>query len=348
MKIAIFASIGAQNLWDELILKNEIKIFEENPHIFWLEKYKKIPEFTVFSYDLKHPFFTQENISYKEYFPFWIKKVRNFFRNVKNYFSFLGTIITSKYIVIGWGGLFYENELQKSQKNLDLWLWRRKYFSFFHKKVIFYGVSIDVETKSAKEKIRHIFQKSQAIYVRDNDSKGTLLSLDIASQVVYDPVFLDNGKWEKDKSLLLAHFSIDDFDLQKLSSFDFTGKIVGLALRKGYFTKSGSEKIEILMIRELMDFIIQSWAREIILLPHSFHFFEKDANDLIFLRQFIGEKVLLWWETMQEIYDTYKQKQMDVCFSMRLHSMILSSVYKIPFFAFSYAKKTDMIEEVFR
>jgi len=51
---------------------------------------------------------------------------------------------------------------------------------------------------------------------------------------------------------------------------------------------------------------------------------------------------------MQEIYDVYKQKQIDICFSMRLHSMILASVYKIPFFAFSYAKKTDMIEELLR
>lgn len=348
MKIAIFASIWSQNLWDELILKNEIKIFEENPHIFWLEKYKKIPEFIVFSYDVKNPFFTKENLIYKEYFPFAIKKVRNIFRNLKNYFSFLGAIITSKYIVIWWGGLFYENEIQASKKNLDLWLWRRKYFSFFHKKVIFYGVSIDVKTKSAKEKIKKIFTSSQSIYVRDNDSKGTLMALDIKSQVVYDPVFLDNGDWEKDKSLLLSHFSLDDFSLQKLASFDFTGKIVGLALRKGYFTKSGSEKLEVLMIQELLDFLKKAWSREIILLPHSFHPFEKNANDLIFLSQFVGEKILLWWETMQEIYDVYKQKQIDICFSMRLHSMILASVYKIPFFAFSYAKKTDMIEELLR
>jgi len=129
--------------------------------------------------------------------------------------------------------------------------------------------------------------------VRDNDSKGTLMAFDIKSQVVYDPVFLDNGCWEKDKFLLLSHFSLDDFSLQKLASFDFTGKIVGLALRKGYFTKSGSEKLEVLMIQELLDFLKKAGARELILLPHSFHSFEKDANDLIFLRQFVGEKILL-------------------------------------------------------
>lgn len=49
MKIAIFASIWAQNLWDELILKNEINILEKE---YWNDS-----RFYVFSYDKKKSIF---------------------------------------------------------------------------------------------------------------------------------------------------------------------------------------------------------------------------------------------------------------------------------------------------
>ena len=65
MIISIFASIWAQNLGDELILKNEIKMLEE--------EYWKDTQFFVFSYDSKNPFYKKSNIKYIEYFPIWIK-----------------------------------------------------------------------------------------------------------------------------------------------------------------------------------------------------------------------------------------------------------------------------------
>ena len=44
---------------------------------------------------------------------------------------------------------------------------------------------------------------------------------------------------------------------------------------------------------------------------------------------------------MQETYEQYKNKKIDICLSQRLHSMILSNVYGIPFIWISYSKKTD-------
>ena len=49
MKISIFASIWAQNLWDELILKNEIKLLKKE---YWEDT-----KFRVFTYDKKNPFY---------------------------------------------------------------------------------------------------------------------------------------------------------------------------------------------------------------------------------------------------------------------------------------------------
>ena len=54
MIISIFASIWSENLWDELILKNEIKILEE--------KYWKDVEFKVFTNNTDYVFFQKYNI----------------------------------------------------------------------------------------------------------------------------------------------------------------------------------------------------------------------------------------------------------------------------------------------
>ena len=88
MKISIFASIGSQNLWDELILKNEIKILKRK-----YSKLKNISEkeifFKVFSYDLTDNFYISDNVEYLEYFPINIKKIRNVFRNIFNFYIFI-------------------------------------------------------------------------------------------------------------------------------------------------------------------------------------------------------------------------------------------------------------------
>lgn len=66
MNIAIMMSVWCQNLWDELILKNEIQLLRE--------KYGKKTKFRVFTYDLEDIFYQDETVEYLEYFPIWIKK----------------------------------------------------------------------------------------------------------------------------------------------------------------------------------------------------------------------------------------------------------------------------------
>ena len=126
MNIAILASVGAQNLGDELILKNEVKLLEQefsqiqlsppNGPLPLRRSFLKSPSwrgrkpdtvfrgscsFRIFTYDAKHPFFVQENIRYLEYFPIDSKKLKNLFRNLKNLVSFLTTLLWSDIVVIG-------------------------------------------------------------------------------------------------------------------------------------------------------------------------------------------------------------------------------------------------------
>ena len=156
MKITILASIWCQNLWDELILKNEILLFEE--------KFKKQKiYFNVFSYNSKNPFFKKENIKYLEYFPINIKKISNLFRNIKNFYLFVITIILSDLVVIWGWWLFYDKEIQSNSMPLKLWLFRARIIKFFGKKLIFYWVSIDIKYKKNLSLIKKIFSLADEI-----------------------------------------------------------------------------------------------------------------------------------------------------------------------------------------
>jgi len=46
---------------------------------------------------------------------------------------------------------------------------------------------------------------------------------------------------------------------------------------------------------------------------------------------------------MEEVYKKYIYKEFDICLAMRLHSIILSQVYEIPFVGISYSRKTEEI-----
>ena len=46
---------------------------------------------------------------------------------------------------------------------------------------------------------------------------------------------------------------------------------------------------------------------------------------------------------MQETYKYYSEKKVDIVLAQRLHSIILSQVYEIPFIGISYSRKTKEI-----
>ncbi len=88
---------------------------------------------------------------------------------------------------------------------------------------------------------------------------------------------------------------------------------------------------------------MKSGAKQVILLPMSFHPLDFQANDYYFLQECISENVVMWWENIEEVYRNYTTRNIDICITMRLHSIILSQVYGIPYIALSYSKKTDEI-----
>jgi polysaccharide pyruvyl transferase WcaK-like protein len=337
MIISIFASVWAQNLWDELILKNEIKMLEE--------EYWTTTKFIVFSYDYLNPFFRKSNIKYKEYFPVWIKNPNNIFKNIYNFFSFINTVSKSDLIVIGWGWIIYDSEKQLNKDPLDSWLFRKKIFWLFWKKIIFFAVGINIKDKNNLYKVKKIFLKADKITVRDIYSHDLLNELWINSIIIKDPVFNDVKNTDK-KSFLIKKVNSLDFSVKDIEDINLEWKKIAIAFRKWYLNNKDqkiNEKIEEWKINELINYILKKWW-EVILLPHSFHKTDALANDYLFLSKFlrINEKIRII-SSMEEVYKKYIYKEFDICLAMRLHSIILSQVYGIPFIWISYSVKTDEI-----
>lgn len=332
MNIVIFMAIWCQNLWDELILKNEIELLKKK---YAWNKLK----FQVFSYDISEKFVCADDIEYYEYFPIGIKNPKNLWRNIKNYFTFIKIIKNASKIVFGWGGILFDSETGNYSNPLTQILFRVKTGSIFKKDILFYGVSLDIKNPGNFPVIKEIFTPAKEVYVRDTASSEFLLSLWISSQIILDPVFSDNGEVGVEnykKNSLLKKINAKDFSVDDIQEYDFEGKTVWLAFRKWYLTDEQQ------LIWKVVKYLIKTWAK-VVLLPHSFHKVDLHANDYEFLQEFVWDTNVSITKNMQETYVNYKEKRIDFCISMRLHSMILSQVYGIPFISIKYAKKADLM-----
>lgn len=370
MKILILASVWCQNLWDELIVKNEIKLLREElwPHPSLLLTKERATSkargggvsFKVASYDPKNPVFQIEDTSYFEYFPIGIKNPKNIFRNIKNLSVFLKNIIWSDYVVIWWGGIIYDSELQSVSNPLKQWLFRVRVAKFFRKKIYFYALWIDIKNQENFKILKKIFLGAYKITVRDIKSWEQLKKVGIESELVDDPVMSDlaleslalvkskdSGKslwlWEENlKNNIIKKLSSKKFSLRDFEGVNFSGKQVWLALRKWYIWSSGDDRIERLLVEELCQHIEASGGN-IIFLPHSLHQSDEPANDFLFMQQFVKwERKIL--ADLKDVYGWYKQwGENKMIISMRLHSIILAAVYGISQLVLSYSQKTDEI-----
>ena len=336
MNISIFAAIGSQNLWDELIVKNEIKVLRE--------KHGEDTKFTVYSYDIESPFLIENYITYAEYFPIWIKQPKNIFRNIKNYFCFLIDVFQTDLVVIWWGWIFFDNEQSSVNNPLNQWKLRMIIFKLFQKKVLFYWVWIHLSEEKNINKIKSIFwYKNAEITVRDRSSSNILSKIWISSKIILDPVFHDNSENKNalNKSLCIDTINPKSFQIEDLHNYDFSYKTVGLAFRRWYFIDDEAS------MKEIIEFLLAQKAK-IILIPNSIHPLDKSSDDYLFLNIFAQTYNLEILKNISKSYTAYKERKIDICFAMRLHSIILSQVYDIPYIAFSYSQKTDEILKIIK
>jgi polysaccharide pyruvyl transferase WcaK-like protein len=207
----------------------------------------------------------------------------------------------------------YDNEDGQTIKKLLLpWKLRVWVIGFFKKPLIYWSLGIHLKREN-EGKILSLFSgENICISVRDSESKKTLESIGIKSILIRDPVLTYDPEIPK---LLIKQ-----------------RPKVGLSFRSG-FLQNELENIE-----KIITFLMAN-GYEPVLLNHSFHPGNQSTNDDLFLSSLKDKYQLRATQTIQETLETYKE--LEFIIGMRLHSLILSFVHAIPFFALSYGKKTD-------
>ena len=305
-RITVLTANGQGNLGDELILLSEQAL---------LERLCPNAEYTVFTYNRSASMLRQsEKIRFVPYFPNNIKRhpLKNVWYFLRNVFA----IAVSDRLVVGGGGLLYDDEKGQSfKKLLQQWKLRIAIARFFRVKTVFLCLGISVKKENAPL-LKPLFAgKNVVVSVRDEKSRKTLAEIGIKSQVIADPVFA----WEPERLP----------DKRRAGT-----KTVGIALRRGYLLN------ETQTVEALIRGIIKKGYRAV-LLPHSFHKTDADADDFTFLQPFAQKTGAEICGDMQSVLAEYAK--LDFVIAMRLHSAILSVVHHIPFVAISYSKKTDAV-----
>jgi len=294
---------GAENLGDELITLCEIwELREKNPEA----------NIILFSHDPERSwrFLYSQNISEKKltilpYFPTNINKYP--LKNIVYFLQTLYTIYRSDHIYIGWGGLLYS---ATEEWHSPLWLWwmRAKMAKIFRKPITYLSLWISAKEEELRKYAKWIFENT-TITVRDLESHKLLLSLWYKSTLKPDPVFTYQAKENQ----------------QQKQKTEFT---IGIALRAWFIP----DEVLTTTIKKLLQ---KNYT--IFLLPHSLHPDDTQSHDGYYLQKFLfpGVKIA---QTIEQTLAAYAL--CDIIIGMRLHSIILASVMKIPLLAISYSKKT--------
>lgn len=304
-KITFFVLSGAYNLGDELILRSEIDFFK-----------KKFPssQVSVATYDENSFFGERENITFFSFFPNNFKK--KFFKNIFYFWKNAFEIATSDIVVIGGGGIFFDNEPGISfKKNLLEWKIRLFWVRLFRKKVIFMGISVEVKNAENQKKLAKIFRKNDKIFPRDERSTKILESYGVAVETLYDSVFLTPPN---------------------VKNFPKKPKKIGISLRGGFWSEA-----DISEFQKFLDFLEKN-NFECIFLSHSL-FGSQTHHDADFVEKNFSKKYHIT-RTMDETFAEYEH--IDVMISMRLHATIVAANRGIPVVMIPYGPKTLSLAEI--
>jgi polysaccharide pyruvyl transferase WcaK-like protein len=99
-KILFMTAAGAHNLGDELILREEINFVREH--------YGKHVDITAFAYDLDDILTRDPEVRFVSYFPNRIGEY--FFKNIQFLFQNIWLISRADVLIIGGGGIIFDNE----------------------------------------------------------------------------------------------------------------------------------------------------------------------------------------------------------------------------------------------
>ncbi len=141
---------GAYNLGDEIILAEELKFLQNH--------YGDMAEFTVFSYDKKSALVYDPTVKFVSYFP--NNFFGHFFANIGYFFKNVWLIYRADILIIGGGGILFDNEPDVSFDML-LWQWyfRTKIARIGGTTIVYLGISLELKNTKNKMKLSKIFKR---------------------------------------------------------------------------------------------------------------------------------------------------------------------------------------------
>ncbi len=291
------------NLWDEIILQEELRFLQEH--------YGTAVSFKILTHDKKSAFFSDPDAPFVTYFPhaFW----RNPFMNIYYFLNNIWLIIHADIIIIGGGGIFFDNEEGTSFKSLIMqWFFRIKLARLSGTTIIFLGISIEVKKTANKMQLRRIFQKGDFIIVRDERSASLLGALEIPCSEIpdiwflYKPVLIPPPPWKKR---------------------------IGISFRWGFLWDN--EEI----IPEIYEYFIKQGYDPVFLIHTTSG--NEEQNDITFIKRVMRWKTYNTTGTIQNTLKVYST--LYAVIGMRFHAAVLACVHEIPLFLLSYWPKTETL-----
>lgn len=268
--------------------------------------------FTVFTYGrAPHLLDKTSDIRFVEYFPHHLRK-RPFY-NLALAWKNWKEIGQCQHLVIGGGGIFFTQENGRSSWAMWHWWGRILAARWYRVPVTYFSLGTSLTLKELK-KWKGLFSAPHTtISVREPDTQRRLIALGFRPTLMPDPVFtLDKPAIHKD------------------------GNRVGLALRAGML------RDEQAAISGMIEWL-QARGYDPVLICHSAHPDDSASDDRTFLLAFARKYHLAIAQTNEEALACYPY--LDFVIAMRLHSLILSVRYGIPFLALSYSGKTNELLE---
>lgn len=291
----------AHNLWDELILREEINYVREH--------YGKNVDITAFAYDLTDILTRDPGVRFVSYFPNRIGEY--FFKNLQFLIQNIWIIARADVLIIGGWGIIFDNEPGVSFWALfTQWSFRINLARIFKTTILFWGIGLEITHVANKMKLRKLFVPGDFILVRDLQSKGLLDALEIPSIQVQDIVFLYEPPVES-RSLTEV-------------------KPVWISVRWWFIDNE-------IAIPLIYDYLLGLGYKPIFLVFSSA--WEESQNDLLFISRVMSWKKYNITKNIVQTLDIYPF--LHAIIGMRLHAGILACVHHIPYIPISYWPKTD-------
>ncbi len=299
-KILIMTATGAYNLGDELILKEELQFLQSH--------YGEYAEFKIFTYDEKSAFIHDPEVPFVNYFPNDV--FRKFFQNIGYFIKNIWLISRADVIIIGGGGLIFDNEPGVSFGLLIFqWWFRTKIARVFGTTIVYLGISLEVKNTKNKMKLSKIFYPWDFIIVRDTHSLELLQALEIPSSQIPDIAFLHEPQV-----------------MQKPER-----KRVGISVRGG-FLGDGEESIP-----HIYSYLLEHGYDPVFLVHTTSG--DEQQNDLLFIKRIMAGMTYNITGTIEQTMKVYPT--LHAVIGMRYHAGVLACVHDIPCIMVSYGPKTE-------